>query len=239
MHTSGEKCAEAVTVVGDRFVTIPEVAVPQPLSLLDFLRGLQTDEAFRSAFTAAPEATIVEHGLDGLSPDDIHDALVLVEDNETADFDHDYAAAVSAVHPAPLPAGGEDGPAAQYLSEYLSEYLSTVFPGADAAVADGWSTADPDLDFDLGPFASGNTPGATHDGIGFGEGAGGPAAGADVDLDADPGAPEVGDQFAGHFSDAFGGAAEAFDGPAFDDDGPDDVIEPDHAAPDEPHHPID
>jgi hypothetical protein len=210
--------------------------VTQPLSLLDFLRGLQTDADFRSAFTADPEATIVEHGLDGLSPDDIHDALVLVEDNETADFDHDYAAAASAVHPAPPSAEGEDGPAAQYLSEYLA----TVFPGADAAVADGWSTADPDLDFDLGPFASGTMAGATHDGIGFGQGAGDPAAddGADVDLDAHPGAgPEVGDQFAGHFSDAFGGGAEAYDGPAFDDDGPDDV-EPDHATPDEPHHPI-
>ncbi|WP_433290039.1 IniB N-terminal domain-containing protein [Pseudonocardia sp. CA-142604] len=215
-------------------MTIPEVAVPQPLSLLDFLRGLQTDADFRSAFTADPEATIVEHGLDGLSPDDIHDALVLVEDNETADFDHDYAAATGAVHPAPPPAEGEDGPAAQYLSEYLA----SVFPGADAPVADGWSTADPDLDFDLGPFASGNTPGATHDGIGFGEGADGLAA--DVDLDADPGSgPEVGDQFAGQFSDAFGGGAETFDGPAFDDDGPDDVTEPHHAAPDEPHHPID
>lgn len=214
--------------------TTPEVAVPQPLSLLDFLRGLQTDTAFRSAFTADPEATIVEHGLDGLSPDDIHDALVLVEDNETADFDHDYDAAASAVHPAPPPAEAEDGPAAQYLSEYLA----TVFPGADAPGTDEWSTADPDLDFDLGPFASGNTPGATHDGIGFGEGAGGPAA--DADLDADPGSgPEVADQFAGHFNDAFGGGSEVYDGPAFDDDGPDDVIEPDHAAPDEPHHPID
>jgi hypothetical protein len=220
-------------VVGDRFVTTPEVAVPQPLSLLDFLRGLQTDADFRSAFAAHPEATIVEHGLDGLSPDDIHDALVLVEDNETADFDHDYAAAASAVHPAPPPAHGEDGPAAQYLSEYLA----TVFPGADAPVTDGWSTTDPDLDFDLGPFASGST-GATHDGIGFGEGADGLAT--DVDFDADPGsAPEVGDQFAGHFGDAFGGGTEAFDGPAFDDDGPDDVIEPNHAAPDEPHHPLD
>jgi hypothetical protein len=235
VHTSGEKCAAADTVVGDRFVTIPEVAVPQPLSLLDFLRGLQTDAAFRSAFTTDPEATIAEHGLGGLSPDDIHDALVLVEDNETADFDHDYAAAASAVHPAPPPSGGEDEPAAQYLSQYLAN----IFPGADGPLADGWSTSDPDLDFDLGPFASGNTPGATHDRIGFGEGAGGPAAHADLDTDQGAG-PEVAEQFAGHFSDAFGGGTEDCDGPAFDDDGPDHVIEPDHAAaPDEPHHPID
>ena len=206
----------------------------QPLSLLDFLRGLQTDADFRSAFTADPEATIVEHGLDGLSPDDMHDALVLVEDNETADFDHDHAAAAGAVHHVPPPAEGEHGPAAQYLSEYLA----TVFPGADAPVADGWSTADPDLDVDLGPFASGDTAGATHGGIGFGEGADGLAA--DVYLGADQGSgPEAGDQFASHFSDAFGGGADAFDGPAFDDDGPDDVIEPHHAAPDEPHDPID
>jgi hypothetical protein len=237
VHTSGEKCAEADTVVGDRFVTIPEVAVAQPLSLLEFLRGLQTDAAFRSAFTADPAATIVEHGLGGLSPDDIHDALVLVEDNETADFDHDYDAAASAVHPAPPPAGGEDEPVAQYLSQYLA----TTFSGADAPTADGWSTADPDLDFDLGPFASGNTPGVTHDGIGFGEGVGGPAAaaGVDAELDTDAGAgPGVGDEFAGHFNDAFGGGAEAFDGSAYDD-GPEQVIEPDLPAPDEPHHPID
>jgi hypothetical protein len=228
-------CAEAVTVVGDRFVTIPEVAVPQPLSLLDFLRGLQTDADFRSAFTADPEATIVEHGLDGLSPDDIHDALVLVEDNETADFDRDHAA--GAVHPAPLPAGGEDGPAARYLSEYLA----TVFPSADTAADDGWSTADPDLGVDLGPFASGNTPGSAHDGIGFGEGAGGPTADIGADADhADPGADsEVGGQFGDRFADAFGDGAESYDGSAFGDDGPHDVIEPDHAAPDEPHHPID
>jgi hypothetical protein len=213
--------------------------VPQPLSLLDFLRGLQTDEAFRSAFTANPEAAIVEHGLGGLSPDDIHDALLLVEDNETADFDHDYDAAASAVHLAPPLSAGEDQPAAQYLSQYLA----TTFSGADAPVADRWSTEDVDSDLDLDArFASGDATGATHDGIGFGEGAGALAAAADLDtgLDTDPGAgPDVGDRFAGHFDDSFGGGAEAVDGPAFDDAGPDDVIEPDHAAPDEPHHPID
>jgi hypothetical protein len=223
--------------------------------LLDFLRGLQTDAAFRSAFSANPEATIVEHGLGGLSPDDIHDALVLVEDNETADFGNGYAAAAGA-HLAPPPAhGGEEQEAAQYLSSYLA----TTFPGADVPIADGWSTEGADPDFDVGPaFSSGSSdpgdgdgPGTdAHDVIGFGQGSSIPPAGADLDsgIDTDPGPGlDVGYEVPGHLDDAFGGGAEAFDEAALDDTGPlvsgaGGVSEPDHAggdSPDAPPHPID
>ncbi|WP_433276302.1 IniB N-terminal domain-containing protein [Pseudonocardia xinjiangensis] len=132
----------------------------QALSLLDFLRGLRNDDAFRSAFTADPGATLAEHGLGDLSPYDVHDALVLMEDTETAEFSPDFTSAGAHLTPPP-PDGSSD--AHQYLSAYLD-------PDADIEPRFASGSAD------SGGYATG-----ADDTIAFGEGAATVTGGIDDD----------------------------------------------------------
>jgi hypothetical protein len=58
----------------------------ESLSLLEFLKELLTNVQLRDYFAEDPQGALHEYGLDDLSPADVHDALVLAEDNQTADF---------------------------------------------------------------------------------------------------------------------------------------------------------
>ena len=60
------------------------------MSLLEFLRELLTNEQARDWYAEDPNAALKYYGLDDLSPADVRDALVLLEDNQTADFDRDH-----------------------------------------------------------------------------------------------------------------------------------------------------
>lgn len=156
----------------------------QALSLLDFLRGLQTDETFRSVFTADPGATLAEHGLGDLSPYDVHDALVLMEDTETAEFSRDFTGAAAHLTPPP-PNGSSDA------HQYLSAYLASTSSEADAPVVDDWGAEHLDPEADLEPlFASGGADGGGYgvgdDAIGFGDGAGTLTGSSDPVTDLDP-----------------------------------------------------
>jgi hypothetical protein len=62
----------------------------ETLSLLEFIRDLLSDDQLRQDFSQNPEATLASHGLSDLSADDVHDALVLAEDNQTADFSRHF-----------------------------------------------------------------------------------------------------------------------------------------------------
>lgn len=86
----------------------------EPLTLLEFLQELLTDDGMRGDFLADPQRTLADHGLAHLSPADVHDALVLVEDTRTADYGH--GAAVMPL--APSPDGHTD--TVEYLRSYLS-----------------------------------------------------------------------------------------------------------------------
>lgn len=94
----------------------------QPMTLLEFLRELMTHEQARDLYAANPEATLSQYGLDNLSPADVHDALVLIEDNETAQytaghFDTQFAT------PPPVPVsytGSEHEAAVEYINRYVS-----------------------------------------------------------------------------------------------------------------------
>ncbi|MFD1528201.1 IniB N-terminal domain-containing protein [Pseudonocardia aurantiaca] len=94
----------------------------EPLSLLEFLQELVSDAGMRDRFLADPHATLADLGLADLSPADVHDALVLVEDTQTADFSADFTAGLpdlaGHVPPAPPPHAHPD--AVGYLSSYLT-----------------------------------------------------------------------------------------------------------------------
>ena len=96
--------------------------VSEPLSLLEFLQGLLSDTGMRDGFLADPHATLTDHGLADLSPADVHDALVLVEDTQTADFSAAFTAGAPGlaghVPLAPPPDAHSD--AVRYLSSYLT-----------------------------------------------------------------------------------------------------------------------
>ncbi|MEJ3655733.1 hypothetical protein WEH80_22445 [Actinomycetes bacterium KLBMP 9759] len=98
----------------------------ETLSLMEFLRALSSDDALRTGFAADPTATLSAHGLDGLSPDDVYDALVLIEDTQTASFDLDYGAASSGAHSVPPPPGPVHGDAHEAAVEYLTRYVTSA-----------------------------------------------------------------------------------------------------------------
>ena len=113
----------------------------EPLSLMEFLEALLTDAEMRGDFGNDPQGTLAAHGLADLTPADVHDALVLVQDNQTVDYSL-YAA--SAALPPPPPAGDDHGAAVEYLAGYLAGPRQT---GLD----EPWT--DPDADAVTTPAA--------------------------------------------------------------------------------------
>ena len=131
----------------------------ETLSLMEFLQALHADAELRSSFAQDPQGTLAGHGLSDLSPADVHDALVLVQDNQTVDFTLDAA-------PPPPPPAGDGHEAAV---EYLARYLDDPQP---AATSDPWADVDPDVAVIIpaAPEAPLDTFGAGED-LGYGAGA--------------------------------------------------------------------
>jgi hypothetical protein len=98
------------------------------LSLLEFLGALHSDGELRAGFVADPGGTLADHGLGELSPADVHDAIVLVEDTQTADYTRDHLGGEAGLLPPPPPApdDGDHVAAVEYLNDYLTR-------GADGA----------------------------------------------------------------------------------------------------------
>src|SRR3712207_1374300 len=96
---------------------------------MEFLQELLGDTGTRADFLADPHGALAAHGLAHLSPADVHDALVLVEDVRTADFDPYGDAATAGFGPPPPPTEGGHADAVQYLSGYLTGALA---PAADS-----------------------------------------------------------------------------------------------------------
>jgi hypothetical protein len=62
----------------------------ESLSLLEFIQKLFADEELRNLFRDDPDRALADNGLSDLSEADVRDALVLVDDSQTADFSRDY-----------------------------------------------------------------------------------------------------------------------------------------------------
>jgi hypothetical protein len=113
----------------------------ETLSLMEFLQALRADAELRSSFGHDPQGTLADHGLAQLSPADVHDAIVLVQDNQTVDFSLD--AADTAAPPPPPPVGDDHEAAVEYLARYLSD-------PRQSATNETWAGADVDTDPDAG-----------------------------------------------------------------------------------------
>lgn len=59
---------------------------------MEFVRLLLSSHVERAHFTADPDGTLAHHGLGDLSPADVHDAVVLVQDTLTVDWAQAYGA---------------------------------------------------------------------------------------------------------------------------------------------------
>ncbi|WP_214371312.1 IniB N-terminal domain-containing protein [Pseudonocardia sp. H11422] len=97
-----------------------------PTSLLDLLLNLFRDPETRAAFQEDPEGFLSSCGLTELTPEDVHDALVLIEDNQTASFERDYNTGGNHNHvqlpPPPKPSDDESNheAAVKYLNTYIT-----------------------------------------------------------------------------------------------------------------------
>ena len=96
-------------------------------SLIEFLMSLLRDPEALAAYQDDPEGYLAACGVSDVSPTDVHDALVLIEDNQTADFSRDYNTGGNQVHipappapPAPAPGQSEQEAAIQYINNYVT-----------------------------------------------------------------------------------------------------------------------
>jgi hypothetical protein len=126
----------------------------ETLSLMEFLQALLTDEQLRTSFGHDPQGTLAGHGLADLSPADVHDALVLVQDNETVDFTLDLAG--TPAPPPPPPTGDGHEAAVEYLARFLDDQHDD--PQHDGAAPDDAAWADVDPDAGVAPTAYGDGP---------------------------------------------------------------------------------
>ncbi|MBP2364958.1 hypothetical protein [Pseudonocardia parietis] len=66
----------------------------ESISLIDFLKKLLAGDSesiqLRDWFQENPQAVLHHYGLDEYTPDDVHDAIVLMQDNDTVSFDRNY-----------------------------------------------------------------------------------------------------------------------------------------------------
>jgi hypothetical protein len=103
----------------------------EPMTLFEFLRELLSNEQSRDFYIEDPDAALRHYGLGDLSPADVRDALVLIEDNQTADFDREYNTGHNEVGFASAPPipyryeGGDHDAAVDYLSRYINNTYVT------------------------------------------------------------------------------------------------------------------
>jgi hypothetical protein len=126
-------------------------------SLIEFLLNLLRDPEAREAFLEDGEGYLAECGIDHLSAADLHDALLLLQDNQEASFDRDYNTGGNSitVHtPPPPPADHDDHEdAVQYLNHYITNnYVNdsdTIIDNSLNQVIDtGGGDFDQDIDVD-------------------------------------------------------------------------------------------
>ena len=116
---------------------------------MEFVKLLLSDDAERAHFAVDPGGTLSEHGLGDLSPADVHDAVVLVQDTLTVDWAQAYGTGAGVGHPpehepatAPNPLSSWTAEDPDPVIEHDAPDPSPALPGADEVLFDV-----PDLHF--------------------------------------------------------------------------------------------
>lgn len=194
----------------------------EPLSLMEFLQALLTDDGMRGDFGTDPQGTLAAHGLDELTPADVHDALVLLQDTQTVEYSLD------AVPAPPPPPPADDG------HEAAVEYLARFLAGPQDPGTEAWAAADHSGWGPIDGFGTGDTDGweaADDSGWSPDPGPADPPHGGVTDIGPDLGT-DIGSDFGSDLGSVFGADIEHLDVggyPSFaeltDDlpDGPDDA----------------
>jgi hypothetical protein len=131
-------------------------------TLLEFLRELAGNTGLREWFAHDPQGALHQHGLDDLSPADVHDALVLVQDNQTVDFSRDYGIGAVGDHDATAFGSGDVGGATAFASGGSAGGSVAADPWTDNAVDEDFTgpghthveASDHDLRYDDGEHAT-------------------------------------------------------------------------------------
>lgn len=129
------------------------------MTLLEFIRALLFNAEVREDFAEAPEETLEEHGLGDLSPEDVRDALVLINDeeisvesNQSADFGRDYNTGFGGGggHSTAVPAPAHGESAAEYINRYVTNtYTNDNDTIVDHSINQQIDTRGGDLDQDF------------------------------------------------------------------------------------------
>jgi hypothetical protein len=99
------------------------------MTLLEFLRSLIFNDEARQDFAEDPEGALDAAGLGHLSADDVHDALLLMqEDNQDADFSRDYETGGNEINvAAPAPVEHHDDGGSESAVEYINKYITNNY----------------------------------------------------------------------------------------------------------------
>jgi hypothetical protein len=125
--------------------------VSEALSLMEFLQELLADPGTRAGFLADPQGMLAAQGLAHLSPADVHDALVLVEDARTVDFSPGVMPGQNL-----LAAPGEQADTAQYLRSFLGDPDADLDTDAGLAPDAASAPGDHTLSFGTGDASGGH-----------------------------------------------------------------------------------
>ena len=123
-------------------------------SLIEFLLNLLRDPEAREAFLEDGDGYLASCGIDHLPAADLHDALVLLQDNQEASFDREYNTGGNSVTvhtPPPAPADHDDHEdAVQYLNNYITNnYVNDSDTIIDNSINQNIDTDGGDFDQDI------------------------------------------------------------------------------------------
>jgi hypothetical protein len=97
---------------------------------MEFVKLLLSDDVERARFAADPDGTLSHHGLGDLSPADVHDAVLLVQDTLTVDWAQAYGSGSGGTTTPTLP---EPTPAPDPRDWWTAEQPDRVVEHDDAA----------------------------------------------------------------------------------------------------------
>ncbi len=100
-----------------------EPTMTSSTSLLDWILSILRDPTARAAFQADPSGYANHNGFGNLSSSDVHDALCLIADNQSASYDHSGG---NQVHYPPPHHPDHGGDAGRYLNNYISNNYTTI-----------------------------------------------------------------------------------------------------------------